>query len=179
MALLPIAIYPAPVLLRPARPVTAPTDDIRRLLDDMAETMYAASGVGLAGPQVHQAIQVLVVDVGEPVAMTNDEREAEVPRTSKLYQLINPVITQSSGTITWDEGCLSLPDLKVDVERHAEVTVEALDANFQPLRIDAQGLLAVALQHEIDHLNGRLIIDQLSRLKRQMYLDKLRKKEHA
>lgn len=176
MAILPITIYPDPVLTQPAAPVATVTDNIRRLLDDMAETMYAAPGVGLAAPQVARSIQALVIDVGEPVLMSSDEAERTIERTNKLYQLINPVITAHDGDITWEEGCLSLPDLLVDMNRAARVTVNALDRTGAPITLHAEGLLAVALQHEIDHLHGTLILDQLSRLKRDMYLRKLRKR---
>lgn len=173
MAILPIAIYPAPVLTTRAQPVETITPTIVHLLDDMADTMYSASGIGLAGPQIFQNLRMIVIDVGEPVAQTSGARADNM--THKLYQLVNPEIVSQDGSIVWEEGCLSLPDLHVDMKRSNHVVVRAQDKTGTPLTIDAHGLLAVALQHEIDHLNGILIFDALSRLKRQLYLRKLRK----
>ncbi|MBI4238819.1 MAG: peptide deformylase [Deltaproteobacteria bacterium] len=175
MAILPITIYPAPILQQCAEPIGTVTAAIQQLLDDMAETMYAAPGVGLAGPQVNQPWRVIVVDVGEPVTLTPDDPDHPIERSPRLYQLINPSITHRSGTIQWEEGCLSLPDFRIEMQRAAQIVVEALDRNGSPIMIDAQGLLAVALQHEIDHLDGKLLIDHVSRLKRRMYAEKLEK----
>lgn len=175
MAVLPITIYPAPILQQRATAVADVTDAIRRLLDDMAETMYAAPGVGLAGPQVAISQRVIVVDVGEPVALTPDDPAQPIEREPRLYQLVNPMIMRREGTLTWEEGCLSLPDFRIEMQRAARVVVQALDRDGTPLTIDAHGLLAVALQHEIDHLDGKLLIDQISRLKRRMYAEKLEK----
>ncbi|MBI2342748.1 MAG: peptide deformylase [Deltaproteobacteria bacterium] len=175
MGLLNIRIYPDPALKAVAQPVVEVTEKVRRLLDDMAETMYHAPGVGLAAPQVGVLQRILVVDVGEPVLMTQGERDPDQTIRPKLYQLINPEIVAREGQLTWEEGCLSLPELLVVMERSARVVVQAKDRDGQTVTIDAEGLLAVALQHEIDHLDGKLIIDPLSRLKRQLYLDKLRK----
>jgi peptide deformylase len=181
MAILPIAIYPEPILKTVAEPVATVTDEIRVLLDNMTETMYAAPGVGLAGPQVHHNKRVLVCDVGEPVLMEQEDVDPDIQRTPKLYQLINPEILDSSGSLTWEEGCLSLPELHVEIERNEHIIVRALNRDGEECTIDAHGLLAVVLQHEIDHLNGTLIIDQLSNLKRNMYAKKLAKqlKEHV
>lgn len=177
MAILPIAIYPAPILKRRAMPVTQITAATRQLLTDMLATMYAAPGVGLAGPQVGVGLRVLVIDIGEPVPMSMEESAQLEARTAHPYQLINPEIVERAGTITWEEGCLSLPELLVTKQRAAHVVVTALDPQGAQVTIDAHGLLAVVLQHEIDHLDGKLIIDDVSRLKRSMYLDRLRKRQ--
>lgn len=175
MAILPIMIYPAPVLKQVARPVAHITEATRRLLDDLTATMYDAPGVGLAAPQVNVGQRVIVVDVGEPVPLTREEYAQREESRARLYQLVNPAITAHDGEIVWEEGCLSLPGLQVEVRRAAHVVVEALDRNGAPVVIDAHGLLAVALQHEIDHLNGKLLVDRLSRLKRALYREKLEK----
>lgn len=177
MAILPIAIYPAPILKRRAMPVAQITAATRQLLTDMLATMYAAPGVGLAAPQVGVGLRVLVIDIGEPVPMSMEESAQLEERTAHPYQLINPEIIERAGTITWEEGCLSLPELLVTKQRAAHVVVTALDPEGAPVTIDAHGLLAVVLQHEIDHLDGKLIIDDLSRLKRSMYLDRLKKQQ--
>lgn len=177
MSILPIAIYPAPILKRRAVSVTQITAETRQLLTDMLATMYAAPGVGLAAPQVGVGLRVLVIDIGEPVPMSMEESAQLEERTAHPYQLINPEIIERAGTITWEEGCLSLPELLVTKERAAHVVVTALDPQGEQVTIDAHGLLAVVLQHEIDHLDGKLIIDDLSRLKRSMYLDRLKKRQ--
>ncbi len=177
MAILPITIYPAQILQQRANAVANITDEIRTVLNDMAMTMYAAPGVGLAGPQVNVGLRICVIDVGEPVPLTEDDNNDGNPRTPKLYQLINPAIVASAGHTCWNEGCLSLPDLLVDMERHAHVVVNAMTPDEKPITIGAHGLLAVALQHEIDHLDGKLIIDHVGRIKRGLYLSKLKKRE--
>jgi peptide deformylase len=180
MSLLTIAIHPDPVLRKVAKPV-APEDieGLRPLLDDMAETMHAAPGVGLAGPQVSVSKRLIVVDVGEPIMMSQDDVPSETPRTSRLYHLINPVIRDRDGTLEWEEGCLSLPELLVPMERSARVTVEALNADGDPITLHGEGLLAIVLQHEIDHLDGKLILDHVGRIKRNLYIDRLKKSRRA
>lgn len=176
MAVLPIAIYPDPVLRTVAAPVTTITPQIQRLLDDMLDTMRVAPGVGLAGPQVSQSLRVIVVEVRLEVPTPENAVSTAPTYLHHLYQLINPEIIRREGTITWNEGCLSLPELLVDMERAEQVLVAALDRAGAPITIDAHGLLSVVLQHEIDHLDGKLIIDGLSRLKRNRYLEKLKKR---
>jgi len=123
----------------------------------MLDTMYAAPGVGLAAPQVGALERIIVMDV-----------DHENPH-KQIYKLINPVVTRAEGEIIWEEGCLSVVDFTAEVKRAAQVEVLALDENEKEFKIEAEGLLAVALQHEIDHLDGKLFIDRISRLKRDLY----------
>lgn len=164
MSILPIIIYPNPILKTLCEPVEKVTKEIQKLLDDMAETMYAAPGVGLAAPQIGVTKRVIVIDISW--------KEAEKPK--KLYQLVNPKIIHREGNIEWEEGCLSIPGFAQIMERAQKVKVEALDKKGNFITIEAQDLLAVCLQHEIDHIDGKLIIDKASRLKRNLYLDKLK-----
>lgn len=162
MAVREIRILGDPVLRAKAAPVSVVDDELRRLIDDMLETMYAADGVGLAAPQVGVGRRVIVVDVREPDA--------------PAFALINPVVVSASEEVErGEEGCLSIPGLKEIVERPAGVVVEGLDPDGKPRRIDAHGLLARALQHEVDHLDGVLFIDRVSPLKRQMLLKRWKK----
>ena len=154
---LEILKYPHPVLARKAAPVPAVTPEIRELAAGMAEAMYANQGVGLAAPQVGASLRMVVIDLSGP-----DKREA-------LMTLVNPVITAASGEQEDEEGCLSVRSYRTVVKRAATVTVTAQDLDGNPLTIEADELLAVCLQHEIDHLEGVLFIDRISRLKRAMY----------
>lgn len=166
MAKLKIYEYPDPVLKQKSTAVTEVNAEIRKLLDDMLETMYAAAGVGLAAPQVGVLKRIVVID-------THDEEEGEKPRP--LF-LVNPeIIWHSEEQICHEEGCLSVPEQHAEVMRFAEVKVRYLDYHGKTQEIEADGLLAIALQHEIDHLDGILYIDHISRLKRQMLLKKLQK----
>lgn len=164
MAILPITLFPDPVLKKVAATITTVTDEIRTLMDNMAETMYDAPGLGLAAPQVNVSQRVIVLDAGG--------REGN---PSRLYQLANPNIISGEGEIEWEEGCLSIPGFLYPMVRNAHVVVEALDRDGKAITIEAHELLAVILQHEIDHLNGKLIIDNVSRLKRELYLRRLKK----
>ena len=164
MARLPILIAPDKRLKTKCAPVPAVHDAVRRLMDDMLETMYAAPGIGLAAPQVGVLQRVIVLDV-------SDKEEEPQP-----IALANPEIVWASDEIlTMNEGCLSLPDIYVDVARPAEVRVRALGRDGRPQEIEADGLLARCLQPEIDHLNGILHVDHLSALRRNMILRKLEK----
>jgi peptide deformylase len=163
MAILEIFKYPDPRLSRIARPVENINGDIVQLLNDMAETMYAAPGVGLAATQVGALHRVIVLDI-----------DHETPQKN-VYKLINPVISRAEGEVLWEEGCLSVVDFTAEVRRAAQVEVVALDANEKEFKIEAEGLLAVALQHEIDHLDGKLFIDRISRLKRDLYTRRRKK----
>ncbi|MEY2863166.1 MAG: hypothetical protein RLY58_873 [Pseudomonadota bacterium] len=164
MALLPILHFPDPRLRTIAKPVDAVTDEIRQLAADMLETMYAAPGIGLAASQIDQHIRLIVMDLSE---------EKNQPMV-----FINPIITPlTDETQPYDEGCLSVPEIFDKVERTARVNIEATDLQGQAFRIDADGLLAVCIQHEIDHLDGKLFVDYLSPLKRQRIRDKLTKRE--
>ena len=161
MALLPILKYPDPRLKQRAEPVKEVTDDIRKLVDDMAETMYAAPGVGLAANQVGVLLRVFVIDV------------AGEDEPSELRVFINPEITDMSGTQTWEEGCLSFPGVTEEIRRAERVHVKALDRDGKPFELEADGLLAVAIQHENDHLNGVVMLDKLNAVKRKLLGRKL------
>jgi peptide deformylase len=163
MAILEIFKYPDPRLSRIARPVENISDDIVQLVNDMAETMYAAPGVGLAATQVGALHRVIVLDI-----------DHENPQKN-VYKLINPVISRAEGEVLWEEGCLSVVDFTAEVRRAARVEVVALDTNEKEFKIEAEGLLAIALQHEIDHLDGKLFIDRISRLKRDLYTRRRKK----
>jgi len=163
MAILEILKYPAPLLGKAAVPVKNITGKTKQLIDDLLETMYAAPGVGLAAPQVGASRRVIVLDV-----------DHENPH-KLVYKLINPVITLAEGEVIWEEGCLSVVDFTAEVKRAAQVRVTAFDENEKEITIDAEGLLAVALQHEIDHLDGKLFIDRISRLKRDLYTRRRKK----
>ncbi|HVO96076.1 MAG TPA: peptide deformylase [Terriglobales bacterium] len=157
MAILEILKYPNPVLARVAAPIKNITAETVQLLRDMLETMYAAPGVGLAAPQVGHPQRIIVLDI-----------DHENPG-KQVYKLINPVITRVEGEVIWEEGCLSVVDFTAEVRRAAQVEVVATDEQEKEVRVAAEGLLAVALQHEIDHLDGKLFIDRISRLKRDLY----------
>ncbi|MDR9426850.1 MAG: peptide deformylase [Salibaculum sp.] len=165
MSLRPILIHPDPRLKKVATPVTEVTDDIRRLADDMLETMYDAPGIGLAAPQVGVMDRLLVMDcVKDPDA------------TPEPMVLINPqVIEVSEERNVYEEGCLSIPEQFADVERPAEVTVGWLGLDGQPHSAHFDGLWATCVQHEIDHLNGKLFIDHLKPLRRQMITRRMAK----
>lgn len=166
MAVLPILIAPHPTLKRRAEPVREVDSEIRQLTEDMLETMYDAPGVGLAAPQVDVAKRIVVIDCA-------DDHQPRQP-----YRMINPeLIWTSEEQDTREEGCLSLPDIYADVTRSAACKVAYLDEQGQHQEIEAEGLLAVCIQHEIDHLNGVLFVDHLSALKRNMLMRKLAKQQ--
>lgn len=169
MSLLQIVQYPDPLLKKKSAPVPQITRETSQLIDNMFETMYAAPGIGLAAPQVGILQRILVIDIEDRL-----KDDAAKPRP---IALVNPVITNREGEVVWQEGCLSLPHLIVPVKRSAKVLVEGLSREGKGLKIEAEGLLAVAFQHEIDHLDGILLVDRLSRLKRDLYLQKLKKGE--
>lgn len=166
MAILPIVIAPEPVLKQKALPVEKVDDGIRQLLDDMLDTMYNAHGIGLAANQVGVLKRVIVVDVAE---REGHDRGAPM-------KLINPeIVSASAETNVYQEGCLSLPQQYGDVTRPAEVHVRYLDEQGKPQELHAKGLLATCIQHEIDHIDGILFVDHLSKLKRDMIVKKLEK----
>jgi peptide deformylase len=168
MAKLPIITLPDPILRQVSAPVERVDDDLRRLMDDMLETMYAAPGVGLAAVQVGVPRRVVVIDVAP---------EGEAPRP--LY-LVNPeIVALGPEPRLHEEGCLSIPDVHVEIERPSTLTLRYLDREGEPRGLDADGLLATAIQHEINHLDGKLIIDFLSSLKRDMVVRKFRKQARA
>jgi peptide deformylase len=162
MAVLDILRYPDSRLHKVAKPVAAVDDRIRKLVADMAETMYAAPGIGLAATQVDVHERVIVIDLSE----TKDQ----------LLVLINPEIVASSGDRkAWEEGCLSVPGIYDEVERPERVTVRALDEKGEPFELEADGLLAVCIQHEMDHLQGKVFVQYLSRLKQSRIKSKMAK----
>jgi peptide deformylase len=164
MALREILIVPDPRLKKECEPVEEVNDEIRELLDDMLETMYAAPGIGLAAPQIGVMKRLVVMDV-------SDDKDKPEP-----LKLINPeIIWESEDTSVYQEGCLSIPEQYADVERPAEVGMRYMDENGETHEIEADGLLATCIQHEIDHLDGVLFTDYLSALKRNMILKKVQK----
>lgn len=163
MAILEILKYPDAALKKVAAPVEAVTAETVRLIGDMVETMYRAPGVGLAAPQVGVSRRIIVLD-------TDHENPGK-----NLLKLINPEIRHAEGEVLWEEGCLSVVDFTVEITRSAKVKLVALNEEEKEISIDAEGLLAVALQHEVDHLNGKLILDRVSRLKRDLYSRRLKK----
>lgn len=167
MAILPILTYPHPVLRQRAEPVEKVTPEVQQLVDDMAQTMYAAPGVGLAANQVGVPSRVFVIDIA-----SDDE-------PSDLRVFINPEIISKDGSIDWNEGCLSFPGLNETIHRADHVVVRALDRSGTPFELEATGLLAVAIQHENDHLDGRLLIDHLGPVRRRLAQRKLAKQRGA
>ncbi len=158
-----IYTYPEAVLKEVANDVADIDGVVATTLDDMVETMYAAPGVGLAAPQIGLSQRMIVLDV-------DHENKGK-----QLLKLVNPVIAESEGEVLWEEGCLSVRDYQAEVLRAERVLVKAWTTDQKEIEIEGTGLLAVALQHEIDHLNGTLFIDRLSRLKRDLYKRRLKK----
>jgi len=163
MAILPIIHYPDPRLHKVAAPVTVVDESVRRLAKDMAETMYAAPGVGLAATQVDVRKQVIVIDISETL--------------DQLLVFINPKIVEARGRSECEEGCLSVPGVFEIVTRAEWVKVQALGMDGQPFELQSDGLLAVCIQHEIDHLKGKVFVEYLSQLKQKRIADKLRKQQ--
>ncbi len=161
MALLKILHFPDPRLHTVAKPVAAVDADLRQLAADMAETMYAAPGIGLAATQVDRHVRLIVVDISE--------------EKNRLLTLINPRIVMKEGEAVREEGCLSVPGIYDKVTRAEHIRVEALDLEGKPFELDAVGLLAVCIQHEIDHLDGKVFVEYLSRLKQTRIRHKLEK----
>lgn len=163
MALLPILTHPNERLHIVAQPVAQVDDRVRQIVADMTETMYHARGIGLAATQVDIHERIVVIDVSE-------ER-------NQLLALINPVITHQNGHTTYEEGCLSIPGIYDTVERAESVTVEYLDEQGQAQKLEADGLLAICIQHELDHLAGKLFVEYLSPLKQNRIKTKLKKRQ--
>lgn len=163
MSKLNILEFPDPRLRRVAKPVDEVTERERTLAADMLETMYASNGIGLAATQVNEGVRVLVLDLSE---------ERNDPKV-----FINPEITERSGSQTCEEGCLSVPGVYAEVERSEKIHVRALGLDGETFELDADGLLAVCIQHEIDHLDGKVFVDYLSPLKRRMLEKRLRKQQ--
>jgi len=163
MALLSILHYPDPRLHKVATPVKRVDDKIRNLIKDMAQTMYAAPGIGLAATQVDVHLRVLVIDISES--------------RNELQVFVNPELISAEGEAECEEGCLSVPGIYENVTRAAKVTVSAMDEHGRARTITADGLLAVCIQHEMDHLVGRVFVEKLSRLKQQRIVAKLSKQQ--
>jgi peptide deformylase len=155
--------FPEPVLREQAEPVENIDEELQKLIEAMGETMYSAPGIGLAANQVGEPIQLLVYDL--------------TPRDKgrNLCVLMNPEIIEAEGEIIYDEACLSVIDFSAEVKRHAMVKVRGFDRHGKPVDVEAEGLMAICLQHEIDHLNGKLFIDHISSLKRALYKRRLQK----
>jgi peptide deformylase len=165
MAILEVLKFPDPRLRRRSEPIEKITDELRQLAADLLETMYDEPGIGLAAPQVGMPIRLVVLDT--------EWTEEEAERSPLV--LVNPEIVEREGRITWNEGCLSVPDFTADVERAERVVLRALDLDGAEIREEASGLRAVCFQHELDHLDGMLFIDRISRLKRDLYVQKRKK----
>ncbi len=164
MAVRPILLYPDPSLLRPTKPVERVDDEIRSLVRDMVETMHAAPGIGLAANQVGASWRVCVVDVSA----------GETP--GELLVLVNPTVLRSEGSQVGEEGCLSFPDVTLEIERPYRATVEALDLEGRRRTLTGEGLLARVMLHEIDHLEGRTFLENVSALKRELVKKQIRKR---
>ncbi len=167
MAVRTIITYPDQRLIVKSAPVEDWGEEIQTLVDDMAETMYTAPGIGLAAPQVGINRRVIVFDV--------DQREGR----PDLVALVNPEIVECEGEILFEEGCLSVPEYNAEVKRSSRVCVRGMDRTGRPVELEARDLAAIVLQHEIDHLDGILFIDRISRLKRSLYLRRLKKAQQV
>ncbi|MBM3341640.1 MAG: peptide deformylase [Betaproteobacteria bacterium] len=163
MAKLSILLYPDPRLHTVAAPVAQVNDEIRQLIKDMAQAMYAAPGVGLAATQVDRHLRIIVVDTS--------------PAHDNLLAFINPELVQTSGDAELEEGCLSVPGIYEKLKRAQKIRVRALNAEGEPFEHEAEGLQAVCIQHEMDHLDGKVFVEKLSRLKQTRILAKLKKRE--
>ncbi len=165
MALREVLQFPDPRLKRKSERIETVTDELRELATDMLDVMYDEPGIGLAAPQVGASVRMIVMDT--------EWTEEDAERSPIV--VVNPEIVTREGTITWNEGCLSVPDFQADVERAERVVVRGTDLDGKPFEEDARELRAVCFQHEIDHLDGMLFIDRISRLKRSMYVKKRKK----
>ena len=164
MAVLEILTYPHPLLRKPCKEVGTIDDETREFIRDMVETMYSANGIGLAASQVGVSKKIIVIDV------------SPIDSQHELMAVINPEIVSSEGEIDHEEGCLSVPDCFEKVRRKEKLQVLGMTPEGKKIEMNAEGILAITLQHEIDHLNGVLILDKVSGLKRELYRRQLRKK---
>ncbi len=165
MAVRKILTFPDPLLHRVSKPVTKFDDRLAAFAEDMVDTMKVADGIGLAAPQVGESVRLIVVQV----------RGEEEP-TGELYRICNPAITAKSGEARIEEGCLSCPGFYVEVDRAEKITLEGQNIDGTPFKIDAEGLLAICFQHEIDHLDGRLLVNYVSSVKRDLYRTELKRR---
>ena len=176
MAVRKIRIWPDPALKAKASPVTEVTGDTKRLVDDMFETMYKSNGIGLAATQVAVAERIVTIDLDPKGHAKTDEevkRELDEWGFKGPTAFINPEIVKGEGDIVWEEGCLSVPGINEEVKRKEHVIVRAIGADGNPFELEAHGLFAVCLQHETDHLNGRVFVEYLSKLKRDVIRRKM------
>ena len=167
MALRPVLQFPDKRLTRKAQPIDKITDELRQLAQDLCEVMYEEPGIGLAATQVGEEVRLIVVDTE-----WKDEDGARNPLI-----LVNPELSEHDGEVLWKEGCLSVPEFEAEVKRAERVTMRALDLDGKEVEIRADGLQAVCFQHEVDHLDGVLFIDRISRLKRSRYVQKRKKQQ--
>ena len=176
MAVRKIRIWPDPALKAKASPVTEVTGDTKRLVDDMFETMYKSNGIGLAATQVAVAERIVTIDLDPKGHAKTDEevkRELDEWGFKGPTAFINPEIVKGEGEIVWEEGCLSVPGINEEVKRKEHVIVRAIGVDGNPFEVEAHGLFAVCLQHETDHLNGRVFVEYLSKLKRDVIRRKM------
>ncbi len=180
MAILSIRTYPDPILAGKSEPVTEFDDSVRKIVEDMKQTMQNAPGIGLAAVQVGIAKRILIFDAGQAGQEQEQdegfEQDQEKESPSSIVVCINPVIIASEGSVVSEnEGCLSVPELRANVTRSACVRAKAVDENGAPFDLDLEGMAAIVFQHEFDHLEGVLFLDRISRLKRDLYKRRVRK----
>jgi peptide deformylase len=173
MAILPLVIAPDPRLNTPSKPVDAVNDEVRKLLNNMLDTMYANQGIGLAAVQVGVHLNVIVLDVA---CMEDSQGEDAEPIAKRPLKMVNPKVIESSDNLSsYEEGCLSFPGQYSDVQRPAQVLISYLDETGSLQKLTADGILATCIQHEIDHINGTVFVDHISKLKRAMIIKRLQK----
>ena len=170
-----IVIYPDSRLRQSCEAVSEVDSQIRELFQDMAETMYKAPGIGLAGPQIGVLKRLIVVDVQEGLGGEGEREQKEQQRQSTLYKMANPQIVKRDGSVIGKEGCLSIPGLNEKVERDETITLSYIDENNKRQSLTTSGLLSICIQHEIDHIDGVLFIDRLSPLRKQKVKNKLKR----
>ncbi|MCB0718019.1 MAG: peptide deformylase [Bacteroidetes bacterium] len=170
--ILPIYLYGSEVLREEAREVESDSAELQSLIDDMIETMRGAAGIGLAGPQVGRELRLFVVDL-DPLREDLEADGEEIPEQPMVF--INPeIVSESDEVVAFEEGCLSIPDIRYDIDRPAEVVIRYLDRDFNEQTLAAAGMLARVVQHEYDHIEGVLFVDYLSSLKRKLIARRLR-----
>ena len=165
MAVLEILKYPHPLLKKRSKEVERVDEEVRKLIQNMTETMYAVNGIGLAACQVGVPRRIIVLDV------------SPLDSEQSLFAMINPEVISEEGEIDYEEGCLSVPDCLEKIKRREKIRIRGTSPEGKEMEVEGEGILAIALQHEIDHINGVLILDRVSRLKREIYRNKLRKEK--
>lgn len=178
MSILPILTYPDPRLREISQPVESVNDELKKVVDDMLETMYHAKGIGLAAPQVGLLKRVLVIDIRRPEDPEDEEPQVLTELEQKVkfpLVLMNPVIVKGEGETIYEEGCLSVPGYYEEVRRYNKVQVEAMDREGKKYTLETDGLLAICIQHEMDHLEGKLFIDRISFVKSNKIKNKIQK----